>query len=233
MEDKRTIIALGGGGFSEETDNTLIDDYILSTKKKKKPKLCFVPTASGDAEGYIDKFYKSFSHKANLSHLSLFSKNNFDDPHKHILNQDIIYVGGGNTANLINLWNMYGITNTLIKAWYQGVLLCGISAGMNCWFKEFITNSFFGKIRAWYSGLALLPYSCCPHYDQKEFRKNYQNAIKSGLLTNGYAAEECVGLLFKGEKIKMAFSSRSEARAFHLRNEKSKVISEEIDVVRL
>lgn len=70
----RQIIALGGGGFSMEPDNPLLDLYILAQTKKQSPKVCFVPTASGDSENYISRFYNSFeSHNCVPSHLSLFS----------------------------------------------------------------------------------------------------------------------------------------------------------------
>ncbi len=210
-----------------------MDDYIIDLAKKKKPKICFLATASGDAIGYIEKFYNSFHKRGIPSHLSLFGKNDFDDPYKHIIEQEIIYVGGGNTVNLLNLWNLYSISSTIVKAWYNGTVLCGISAGMNCWFKEFITDYFWRKLKPYHCGMSLLPYSACPHYNNSEFRKIFRNAIKNNHISEGYAAEECVGIVFKGIIFDHAISSNDKAKAYYLKKEDNKVIEEELNVVRL
>lgn len=55
------IIALGGGGFAMESDNNLLDDYILKQADSNKPKICFIPTVSGESPDYIKRFYDSFS----------------------------------------------------------------------------------------------------------------------------------------------------------------------------
>lgn len=94
---KKQIIAMGGGGFSMEPDNLLLDKYILEQSNKNLPKVCFIPTASGDADEYIERFYKSFDLlKCETSHLSLFNPPS-EDLETYIMTKDIIYVGGGNT----------------------------------------------------------------------------------------------------------------------------------------
>src|SRR5690606_24677021 len=132
----RQIIAMGGGGFSMEPDNTLLDEYILCQSKAKKPNICFIPTASGDSDGYIQRFYNFFEKKeCKPFHLSLF-KGHTDRIEEFILSHDIIYVGGGNTRNMLVLWREWGVDKFLRKAYENGVLLCGISAGSICWFEE-------------------------------------------------------------------------------------------------
>ena len=90
----RQIIALGGGGFSMEPDNPLLDLYILQSASKATPKVCFIPTASGDSEGYISRYYDFFDKQDCVpSHLSLF-KPPARDLESFLLDKDIIYVGG-------------------------------------------------------------------------------------------------------------------------------------------
>ncbi|HET7628220.1 MAG TPA: Type 1 glutamine amidotransferase-like domain-containing protein, partial [Bacillales bacterium] len=137
----KQIIAMGGGGFSMEPDNLLLDEYIVAQARNERPKVCFVPTASGDAAGYIDKFYKAFSSLAcKPSHLSLF-KPPVKDLQSFLLDKDVVYVGGGNTNNLLLLWRAWGLDVSLRKAWEQGVVLAGLSAGSICWFEEGVTDS--------------------------------------------------------------------------------------------
>src|SRR3989344_3348041 len=119
---KRQIIALGGGGFSVEAENPLLDEYVLQASGRARPKICFVPTASGDAEGYINKFHNLFKrHNCETSHLSLFkAPAHLED---FVLSQDILYVGGGNTRNLILLWREWGLDRAIEKAYERGIVL--------------------------------------------------------------------------------------------------------------
>ncbi len=138
----KQIIALGGGGFSMEPENSLLDKYILQQSMKKNPKICFLATASGDSENYISRFYHFFEKQdCQPSHLSLFnpSTRNIES---FLLDKDIIYVGGGNTKNLLVLWKEWGLDTILKKAWEQGIILAGISAGSICWFEEGVTDSY-------------------------------------------------------------------------------------------
>ena len=129
----RQIIAMGGGGFSMEPDNPLLDRYILKQAGTEKSKICFLPTASGDSEQYISRFYNFFNKQnCDPSHLSLFNPPS-RDLEKFILEKDILYVGGGNTKNLLALWKEWELDSILRKAWEEGVILAGLSAGAICW----------------------------------------------------------------------------------------------------
>ncbi|MGZ0149390.1 Type 1 glutamine amidotransferase-like domain-containing protein [Kribbella sp. WER1] len=127
------VVALGGGGFSMEPDNPLLDDYVLSlVPAGRKPRVCFVPTASGDSEGYAERFLAAFApERAEASVLSLF-KRSVADLNAFVMEQDVVYVGGGNTANLLAVWRLHGLDTALEKAYRAGVVMAGISAGMNC-----------------------------------------------------------------------------------------------------
>ena len=212
----RQIIALGGGGFSMEPDNPLLDLYILSQTSVPNPKVCFVPTASGDSENYISRFYKSFeSHKCIPSHLSLFNPPS-RDIEDYVMDKDVIYVGGGNTKNLIALWKDWGLDVTLKKAWQDGIVMAGISAGSICWFEAGVTDSF-GEGLEPLNSLGFLKGSNCPHYDgESERRPTYQRLVSAGQLPGGFAADDGAALHFIDGELSKAVSSRPEAKAYQV-----------------
>ncbi len=145
------IVALGGGGFSMEQGNPLLDDYVLSLTGAKRPRVCFLPTASGDADHYVVRFYRRFSPGCEASHVSLFRRDQGtggveDDLATHLLAQDLIYVGGGNVVSMLGAWRAHGLDAVLRQAWRKGVVLCGPSAGSLCWFAESL-SAFHGAPR--------------------------------------------------------------------------------------
>src|SRR5262249_53265718 len=179
---RRQIVAMGGGSFSVEPDGSALDAYVLGLTGKPHPKICFVPTASGDAPEYTAKFYDAFARRAAASHLYLLGRPRTDMA-KHLASQDIIYVGGGNTANMLAVWRVHGVDQMMRGAWEQGVILTGVSAGMICWFECGVTDSF-GPLAALRDGLGLLSGSACPHYDgERDRRPTYQQLVRRGLPT--------------------------------------------------
>jgi peptidase E len=231
MQKLQQIVAMGGGGFGDESYSPLLEDYILRLAKHRRPKICFIATASGDAQHNIDNFYKAFSkNRALASHLPLFSSQNGPEPAEHLLEQDVIYVGGGNTANMMLIWRLHGVDRILRRAWNRGIILCGTSAGMNCWFEGCVTDSF-GKLAALNDGLGILPGSACPHYDgQADRRPTYLRLIASKKLPAGFAADDGAGMHFVGRKLHAAISSRPHARAFRVRRAGKTAVEESIDV---
>ena len=210
------IIALGGGGFSMEPDNPLLDDYILKQASVKRPKICFIGTASGDAEGYIQRFYHFFNNKeCEPTHLSLF-KPPTQPLHDYVLEQDIIYVGGGNTKNLLILWKEWGLDQILKTAYHQGILLCGISAGAICWFEEGLTDSYGDQLEP-ITALGLLKGSHSPHYDGETNRRPaYRKMIMDRCLKPGIAADDGVGLHYIDGNLVKVVSSRPHAAAYQV-----------------
>lgn len=217
----RQIIALGGGGFSMEPENPLLDVYILKQSSSLNPSVCFLPTASGDAENYIARFYDAFhQHNCNPSHLSLF-KPPTRDLEDYILSKDIMYVGGGNTKNLLILWKEWGLDRILKKAWEEGVVLAGISAGSICWFEEGVTDSFGDELEP-IKALGFLKGSNCPHYDEEvERRPAYHHFIESNQLKPGYAAEDGVAIHFVEQEMVKVVSSRPNAKAYQVLREET------------
>lgn len=210
------IVAMGGGGFSMEPKNPLLDDYILRLTKKARPKVCFIPTASGDSDRYIARFYTAFIQRSCVpSHLSLFNPPT-SDLKAFLFEQDIIYVGGGNTKSLMALWKEWGLDQTLREAWESGMILAGLSAGSICWFEEGITDSVPGSLTV-LKCLGLLKGSNCPHYDGEAGRRpSYHRLLLTGLISDGYATEDGVGLHFVGERLEKIVTSRPDAKAYRL-----------------
>ncbi|MBF2009266.1 MAG: peptidase E [Chlorogloeopsis fritschii C42_A2020_084] len=204
----KQIIAMGGGGFSMEPENPLLDMYILGQSQKERPKICFIPTASGDSDRYIVRFYSAFVKlSCTPSHLSLFQPPTAD-LRSFVLEQDIIYVGGGNTKNLITLWKEWGLDKIFREAWESGVILSGLSAGSICWFEEGVTDSIPGQLTK-LKCLGFLKGSNCPHYDGEPERKpSYHRLLSEGLISEGYAADDGVGLHFIGNTLEKIVSSR-------------------------
>ena len=126
------IIALGGGGFTMEPDNLALDRYLLAQVAHPRPRICFVPTASGDSDNHVARFYAAYTTLACIpTHLSLFRPQAADI--EGVLAQaDIVFVGGGNTRNMLAIWDAAGVTPMLKQAWENGVVLCGVSAGAIC-----------------------------------------------------------------------------------------------------
>jgi peptidase E len=211
---KENIIALGGGGFSEEGPGAQLDNYILSQARKSNPTVCFIPTASGDSQSYIERFYGAFQNQhCTPLHISLFNPPK-RDIRETILNCDVIYVGGGSTKNLLVLWKEWGLDIYLKEALKNGIVLAGISAGAICWFEQGLTDSTgeLTKINA----LGFLPGSCSPHFDSEiDRRPKMKNMIQTGVLDSGYGIDDYVALHFEERKLKNAVRSNKSGKAYY------------------
>jgi len=215
-----TVVTLGGGGFSMSEDGaSRVDDAILALTGSARPKVCFVPTASGDAEGYIRRFEDAFRGRAVTSVLSLFCRDpwGYTDP-AMLLDQDVIYVGGGSTVNLLELWRRHGVAELVEQAAAQGTVLAGISAGMNCWYEASSTDSF-GPLAPLDDGLGLLRGSACPHYrGEPERRDRYR----------GWVADDFAALLFRDGELSGGFAERAGSQAFKVELDGESAVEREI-----
>ena len=213
------IVALGGGGFSMERDGGALDDYVLSLTDAARPRVCFLPTASRDADHYVVRFYRRFSASCDASHVSLFRRDQGtggveNDLAAHLLAQDLIYVGGGNVVSMLGAWAAHGLDATLRRAWRRGVILCGPSAGSLCWFEEAL-SAFHGAPRA-VRGLGLLPYSNCVHYDAEPVRREQYHRFVGDGMRDGFAADDGVALHFRRKRLCAVVSSRTDASAYRV-----------------
>jgi len=208
------ILAMGGGGFMAERDS-LLDSFMLSLSDASRPRVCFVPTPSGDSDRGIAVFFEAFSSRdCEPSCLRLFGVP--ERPAEHLAAQDVIYVSGGNTANALALWRLHGIDDALRAAWERGAVLGGVSAGANCWFESCVTDSFGPRLEPLHDGLGLLPGSFCPHYDGEELRRPvYRGLVEDGFPA-GYAADDDAAFHFVGTEVREVVSSREGACGYRV-----------------
>ena len=214
-EPQRTIVAMGGNDFGPP-DNSLVDEYVIGLARaergRERPRVCFVPTASGDSSDYLAAFYAAFARRSEAIHLGLFDRS-VADLERFVLDQDVVIVGGGNTANMLAIWRVHGLDRVLARAWEAGVVLGGSSAGANCWFQASSTDSF-GGLAGLPDGLGFLPGSFSPHYDGESMRRpTFQRLIGEGALPDGYAADDGAALVFRGTELAEVVASRPGASA--------------------
>jgi dipeptidase E len=197
----RHIVAMGGGGFSME--DPVLDAYVVDLVDAGRPKVCFLPTATSSMPTYVTRFLEAFpSSSFEPSFLDLFDRT-VEDLEAFLGGQDVIYVGGGNTANLLAVWRVHGVDGALRAAWEAGVVLCGQSAGANCWFEASTTDSFLAhRADPLADGLRFLLGSFCPHYDgETERRPSFCRLIAEGALPPGIACDDFAAAHFMGTEI--------------------------------
>src|SRR5688572_6575667 len=214
---KRQIIAIGGAALPPELDNLLLVDYFLRQTGKKRPKVCFIPTAGGDSENHRLRFYAGLARFSCIpSHLPLFARTprNLESL---LLEQDALFVGGGNTRSMLAVWREWGLDAHLRTAWERGVVLGGVSAGAICWFERGVTDSVAGPLTAM-DCLGFLSGSCCPHYDSEPLRRpTFRRMVARGAIPDGVAADDGAALHYIGGKLARVVASRPRARAYHVR----------------
>jgi peptidase E len=219
------IVTFGGGGFSMEAGNPLLDEFVLELTGRARPRVCFLPQASGDADHYIVRFYRAFdSERCVPSHLSLFRRlNSPKDPQEHLLAQDLIYVGGGSVTSLLGVWRAHGIDRILCQAWKRGVVLCGLSAGSLCWFAEGV-STFHGPPER-IEGLGFLPWSNTVHYSSEPKRRDAYHGWLNRGMRPGYAADDGAALHFVGEELAQVVASRPESRGYRVESHSGRVVT--------
>jgi dipeptidase E len=221
----KQIIAMGGGGFLMD-DTPLLDDFILSHANGSASRVCFVATASGDSDRMLVNYYAALGPRCRASHLPLFRRQHADVA-AHLLDQDVIYVGGGNTPNMLAVWRVHDADVALRRAYEAGVMLCGVSAGALCWFEGGVTDSFGGPLRHLDGALGLLPGTFCPHYDADPRRRPaYQRLVADGM-ASGFAADVGAALHFIDGAVSEVVTSRLHARAYRVERGRGGDVHEE------
>lgn len=208
----RQILAVGG----KQLDHPSLTEFVIRLTEKARPRVLFLPTASGDSPEYISRFYAAFDEAAcEPQHLLMFVRP--DDVETPIAEADVIVVGGGNTLNALHVWRLHGIDRALRVAYERGAVLTGWSAGCICWFADGITDSYGPTLRPLMDGLGWLAGSACPHYNGEEQRRpTYTTAVREGRIVPGYAVEDAVGLHFLDEQLVDIVTPRSDGRAFRV-----------------
>jgi peptidase E len=207
-----TIVALGGGGFSMEDDPRL-DEYVLAASGADRPRVTFLPTASRDAAEYTERFHAAFGRLgARTAHLDLPEKGSPSAPgpgrvEARLRDQDVIYVGGGNTMEMLRTWRAYDLPSRLREMWAAGVVLAGVSAGALCWFEGGVTDSIPGRMTP-LACLGFLPGTFCPHYDgEVQRRPAYEALIADSTLASGIGVDDSCAVCYRGrERIEVVAS---------------------------
>jgi peptidase E len=186
-----------------------------------RPRLCIIATAVGDSPTWLAAMHHAFS-KLDMvvSHLDLFPMPNVDDIEAHLNRQDIIWVSGGSTANLLALWRIHGLDRILRDAWQAGVVLMGVSAGSVCWHLGGTTDSFGLPLQPLTNALGFLPYSNSPHHDaEPERRPLMHRLVANGTLSDGYATDNGAGLIYHGTDLHEAVTETPKALAYEIRRD--------------
>ncbi|WP_297747764.1 peptidase E [uncultured Tessaracoccus sp.] len=216
-----TIVTLGGGGFSMSDDGrTLspIDEYLLELTGKRHPRVCFVGTASGDSDDYRARFLHAFAGRAECSALTLFGKPEYVHP-AILREQDLIYVGGGSTVNLLAIWRLHQVPEHLAAAAHSGAILAGISAGMNCWFEASSTDSF-GAPAPLHDGLGWLPGTACPHYLGEPHRRDTLHRwVAAGELPDAWAVDDGVAICWRDGSVSEVVTESPGRTAYRVSRE--------------
>jgi len=220
------IVAIGGMNYAPTGDVALLR-YLRALTGKQRARACYVPTASSEQLDHVVSFYETAARLDLVaSHLSLFQPP-AADLRGYLLENDLIFVGGGNTKSMLALWREWGLDAILREAWERGIVLAGVSAGAICWFEQGITDSIPGPLTP-LACLGYLPGSMCPHYDgETERRQTFHRMLETGAIAPGYAAEDGVGLHFVGTRLERVVTSRAGKAAYRLDRAEGGAVREE------
>ncbi len=219
----KNIVAIGGGGFGRSLGKLTIEKYITSLVKKDRPKVCFIPTASGDNDLYKLNFYRSFTKLDCItSHLDFFART--ENLEKKILSQDIIYVGGGNTKSMLAIWKEWNLNDILKIAYEKGIVMSGVSAGAICWFDKGITDSFSYKLEI-IDCLGIVKGIACPHFDGEKEREPYViDLIKSQKIKSCICIEDNCALHIKNDNHYEVINFGNKKKCIKIFKENEKLI---------
>jgi len=219
----RRILAIGGGGFMMESTLSPIDTYIRELAGVPRPRVCFIPTASGDLPTHIENFYRVYEQlDCEASHLTFFRQADrnaipLTELASKLMDQDVIFVGGGNTKSALAVWREWGVDEVLRRAWEHGVLLAGMSAGAICWFQKGFTDSFGNPHYRPLPCLGLLDGACSVHHSGDPARASaLHDALLDGGLSSTVAIDDFAAILYEGDAIRQCVSWRANATAHRL-----------------
>jgi dipeptidase E len=211
---ERHIVGLGGAGSTDDETRRLLA-YVVGLADADAARVCVVPTAVGDDAEAVLRLYGLLPRDAIPSYLPFFPW----PPaglRELALGQDVIFVGGGNTANMLAIWRVHGFDGILREAWEAGIVLTGWSAGMICWFEACVTDSFGPQLDGMRDGLGFLAGSACPHYDGEERRRPVYTRLVAEGFPAGIAADDGVGVHYAGAELTEVVTVRPAAAAYRI-----------------
>ena len=226
---KRQIVAIGGGGFGRNPGEGIIENYILNQSNAKKPNICFIPTATGDNEAYKNNYYATFTKlNCNPVHLDFFKRT--PDLQSLINEQDVIFVGGGNTKSMLAVWKDWSLDLILHEAYKNGVVMSGVSAGAICWFEKGITDSWSEDLKVM-DCLGFVKGACCPHYDEEPQRRpSLKKFLSRQILESCYAVDGGCALHIKDEKEFGSIAFSKNKKSFHVEFKNDKAVENSFPV---
>jgi peptidase E len=211
------VVAIGGGSsWDDGSEDPRLDAFILSLARRERPRVCFLGTATGDDVAYRYRFLRAMAHHDCVAtDLPLFPRVAGDLP-AFVAEQDVFWVGGGSTANLLAVWRVHGLDSLLREAHAGGAVLAGVSAGMNCWFACSTTDSFGLGLAPLHDGLGIVAGSACPHYDGEPQRRPLYRELVDGGFPPGYAVDDDAALHFAGGELAEAVALRDGPAAYRV-----------------
>lgn len=223
--NNKHIVAIGGGGFGRSLGSLEIEKYIISLVDKKRPKICFIPTASGDNATYKLNFYRAFSKLDCItSHIDFFSRT--ENLENKILNQDIIFVGGGNTKSMLAVWKDWNMHQILQNAYENGIVMSGVSAGAICWFDKGITDSFADKLKI-IECMGIVQGTACPHFDEEKEREPFvTEVIQKRIIKSCICIEGNCALHIKNDDEYLSIDFGNGKKSLNIYMENNKLIKE-------
>lgn len=223
---QRQLLIYGSGAHTVPFLN-----YMSKATGKINPNMCFIPTASGDNEDYIQRFYDVCKQLYVQPHVLRVWINSYDQTktfEEIIAGMDAIVVGGGNTLNMLAIWQAQGIDKALRKAYDNGVVMGGGSAGSLCWTNGGTTDSRPKELSI-VNGMAFLDKSHCPHYNSETSRRPlYHKNILKGHLTEGYACDDRSAIHFINEEVHTSISLSDEDFSYYVYQKDGKIVEERI-----
>lgn len=228
------IVAIGGGDLgSHETLD--IDREIVRLTERRRPRALFIPTASSDSTEYWDEYRSVYKGTLRCPCDVLWLLR--DVPTQAALARlvraaDLIYVGGGNTLKMMRRWRRLGVDRLLAQARRRGAVLCGVSAGANCWFRWSSSDSMkFYHPQDWtwirVSGLGFLPAACCPHYHGEQREASFAEMIrKHGGV--GIALDDNTSLVVTDDLCRV-LASQPSGRAWRLVRRRGRVVTQPLE----
>jgi peptidase E len=208
---KKTLVM---GGSPLDAERPAMEKYLISLTGKARPKVCFLPTASADADTSIIKFLTVFERVgAHPSFLRLFARMVEDIP-SFLLGFDLIYLGGGNTANMMAVWKAQGVEEVLFEAWRRGIVIAGGSAGAICWYESGVTDSFGRILKPLTACYGVLEGSHCPHYHWKDRREVYHHLLMEEKLPAGTALDDLAAIRYEDTTLAEVVAAGPNAHAF-------------------
>lgn len=218
----RKIVAIGGGENGHirnngtytpyETEN--IDKEIVALTGKGSPNFLLIAHSQNKSEfeeRYFNTMKRIYGDMFGCECRWLKKSELYDNFQKAIDDvnwADIIYEGGGDTDSMLKAWVETGFDKILYNAWCDGKVMCGVSAGANCWFKKCSSDSL--KIQTGDENSPMMVLDCLnfvsafftPHCNENGRLAHMKESLKNTDLV-GIAMSNCAAIEIIDDKYRI------------------------------